>query len=263
MEILITRGIESLILPPGGVIVLLILGLLLIRRHRYGATLVTALALLGLYTLGLPVTAHKLVRSLEIYPALQAEDIRNSPAQAIVVLGAGRYPEAPEYGGDTIASSGLERVRYAAHLHKLTGLPLVVSGGSPLGEALPEAVLMQRSLVNDFHVTAVWTEDQSRTTAENAFFTKALLDKKGIRHAYLVTHAWHMPRAVRIFEQAGLTVTAAPTLFSPAQDRPGWLDWLPSADALQDSTMALHEKLGLLWYRIRHRAEDASSTAAR
>lgn len=263
MEILLTRSIESLILPPGGVIVLLIMGLLLIRRHWYGATLVTALALLGLYTLSLPITAHKLVRSLEVYPALQAQDLKNSTAQVIVVLGAGRYTDAPEYGGDTLASSGLERVRYAAHLHKLTGLPIVVTGGSPMGEAIPEAVLMQTSLISDFHVSDVWIEDQSRTTAENAFFTQALLAKKGIRHAYIVTHAWHMPRAVRIFEQAGLAVTAAPTLFSSAQGRTGWLDWLPSAGALQGSSMALHEKLGLLWYRIRHRADASSSAVAR
>lgn len=263
MEILITRSIESLILPPGGVIVLLIMGLLLIRRHGYGATLVTALALLGLYTLSLPITAHKLVRSLEVYPALQAQDLNNSPAQAIVVLGAGRYPGAPEYGGDTLSSSGLERVRYAAHLHRLTGLPLVVSGGSPLGEALPEAALMQTSLINDFHVTEVWIEDQSRATAENAFFTQALLDKKGIRHAYLVTHAWHMPRAVGIFRQSGLAVTPAPTMFATRRNNSVLLEWLPDAGALHDSSLALHEKLGLLWYRLRHRADTASSAAAR
>lgn len=262
MEILITRSIESLILPPGGVIVLLIMGLLLIRRHWRGAATLVALALLGLYTLSLPLTADKLVRSLEVYPALQAQDLRNSPAQAIVVLGAGRYPDAPEYGGDTLSSSGLERVRYAAHLHKLTGLPVVVSGGSPMGEAIPEALLMQASLINDFHVTAVWIEDQGRTTAENAFFSQALLDKKGIRHTYLVTHAWHMPRAVGIFRQSGLAVTPAPSIFTTERNR-AWLDWLPDAGALHDTSLALHEKLGLLWYRIRHRTDAASSAAAR
>ena len=263
MEILVTRSIESFLLPPGGVIVLLIIGLLLIRRYWYGATIAVGLALLGLYTLSLPVTADKLVRSLETYPALQAQAIQHSPAQAIVVLGAGRYPGAPEYGGDTVSSGGLERLRYAAHLHRLTGLPLVVTGGSPMGEALSEAVLMRDSLINDFHITEVWVEGQSRTTAENAFFTKSLLDTKGIQHIFLVTHAWHMARAVSIFKQAGLQVTPAPSIFATGHSSSDLLDWLPSAPALQTSSMALHENLGQLWYRIRHRADTAVNSATR
>jgi len=258
MEILITRSIGSLALPLGSVILLLVIGLLLIRRHWRSAATLVALALLGLYTLSLPLTADKLLRSLEAYPALRPQDIKDSPAQAIVVLGAGRYPGAPEYGGDTVSTGGLERLRYAAHLHRLTGLPLVVSGGSPLGEALSEAVLMRASLSNDFHVTEVWIEDQSRTTAENAFFTKILLDEKGIHHVYLVTHAWHMPRAVDIFQQAGLAVTPAPSMFATARNSGAWLDWLPDAGALHDTSLALHEKLGLLWHRIRHRADTAA-----
>lgn len=264
MEILITRSIESLIFPPGSVIILLIIALLLTRRHWRAAATATALALLGLYVLSLPLTAGRLMQSLEVYPALQPQNIKGSPAQAIVVLGSGRYAGAPEYGGDTVSTGGLERLRYAVHLHKLTRLPLVVSGGSPFGEPIPEAVLMKESLANDFHITDVWLEDQSRTTAENAFFTKALLDKKGIRHVYLVTHAWHMPRAVRIFEQSGLKVTAAPTLFSSAGGgKTGLLDWLPNAGSLSGSGTALHEMAGMLWYQLRHRSGNADSASAR
>lgn len=258
MGILITRSLETLLFPPAGIIVLLVMGLLLIRRHRRSAASLITLALLGLYVLSLPLTASRLMRSLEIYPALQAQDLKNSAAQAIVVLGAGRYAGAPEYGGDTVSTGGLERLRYAVHLHKLTGLPLLVSGGSPFGEPVPEAALMKESLVSDFQITDVWVEDQSRTTAENAFFTKALLENKGIHHVYLVTHAWHMPRAVRIFEQAGLTVIAAPTLFSSAGgSQAGLLNWLPGAEALSHSCTALHEMAGMMWYRLRHRAANA------
>ena len=123
---------------------------------------------------------------------------------------------------------------------------------------------MQQALLNDFQVTEVWLEDESRTTAENAFFTQALLEKKGIHHVYLVTHAWHMPRAVRIFEQAGLAVTPAPSMFSSAESGDAaLLDWLPSAGALKKACLALHEKLGLWWYQVRHRTGSADNTSAR
>lgn len=264
MEILITRSIENLIFPPGSVIILLIVALLLTRRHWRAAATATALALLGLYVLSLPLTAGWLMQSLEVYPALQPQNIKGSPAQAIVVLGSGRYAGAPEYGGDTVSTGGLERLRYAVHLHKLTRLPLLVSGGSPHGEPIPEAVLMQESLANDFHITDVWLEDQSRTTAENAVFTKTLLDKKGIRHVYLVTHAWHMPRAVIIFEQAGLAVAPAPSMFFPVESgEPILLRWLPNAGALERTCLALHEMAGMLWYQLRHRSVNADRASVR
>ena len=264
MEILITRSLETLLFPPASIIVLLVTGLLLLRRHRRLALSVIWLGITSLYVLSMPSTAHWLTQSLEVYPALQAHDLKSNPAQAIVVLGSGRYASPPEYGGDTVSTGGLERLRYAVHLHKLTGLPLVVSGGSPFGEPVPEAVLMKDSLVNDFQVTDVWLEDQSRTTAENAFLTKALLDKRGIHHVYLVTHAWHMLRAVRIFEQAGLAVTPAPSMFSSAESGHAvLLEWLPSAGALKKTCLALHEKLGLWWYLVRHRTGKADNTSAR
>ena len=54
-----------------------------------------------------------------------------------------------------------------------------------------------------------------------------------------------------IFQSKGLTVTPAPTGFhaqSPLMPH----DFIPSAGALKDSHYAMHEWLGLLWYRLRH-----------
>ncbi|HLA75927.1 MAG TPA: YdcF family protein [Gammaproteobacteria bacterium] len=255
MEILITRSIENLIFPPGSIIVLIVLGLLVVNRHKRAASTLFALAGLGLYALSIPVTGQLLLRSLETsYPALTPQDLQPGRAQAIVVLGAGRYPKAPEYGGDTLADAGLERVRYGAYLHKLTGLPIIVTGGDPLKQGSSEASIMRRVLLDDYQISQVWTEDDSRTTGENALFTKTLLDKHGIKHVYLITQAWHMPRAVRIFQKAGVQVVPAPTRFLTARSRKDMdiLDWLPNAGALRDSMMALHELLGSVWYRIRY-----------
>ena len=69
--------------------------------------------------------------------ALAGEEAQR--AGAIVVLGGGRYDEAPEYGDDTISLAGLRRVRYAAVLQRRTGLPVLVSGGSVYAEPLPES----------------------------------------------------------------------------------------------------------------------------
>lgn len=253
MEIVITRSIEAWILPPGGILLLFILGFYLLRKHkRTGITLLSA-ALLSLYALSTPALSQRLLAWVESYPALAPNVSFAAGAQAIVLLGGGRYFGAPEYGMDTVGMEALERVRYAARLQHQTSLPIIVSGGAPMGEATTDAALM-RDALQEFGVTEVWLEDQSRNTAENARFSKDLLAQHQMNKVYLVTHATHMARSVWAFERAGVAVIPAPTHFMSLRDPalPSHLQWLPDAQALQYSRVALREQLGMLWYRLRY-----------
>lgn len=250
--VLFNRVAEALLLPPG-LVVLLLLAALLVWRWRRAAGALVVVALSVLYFASIPATAHWLLDRLERpYPALSSERLRHLDAGAIVILGAGRYPDAPEYGGDTVSQLALERLRYGAYLHRRTGLPVLVTGGATLEQPVPEAQLLEHSLRSDFGVTAIWAEDRSRTTAENARYSAELLAQRGIFRIALVTHALHMARAEGAFRRAGLEVVAAPT----AYHRRGALDtgaaaWLPRAVALRYTNQALHEYLGMLWYRLR------------
>ena len=255
MEFLFVKTISALVLPPGINLALAVLGgLLMVRWRRLGTGLVV-LALVGLYALSMPVISRPLMASLETYPALTAEDLKRQDVGAIVVLAGDRYSNGPEYDGyDTVSRYTLERLRYAARLHRQTSLPVLLTGGAPLGADFSLAFLMKEVLVDDFRVPVVWGEGDSRTTWENAEFTSAILGKNGISRLYLVTHAAHMPRAMAAFRRVGLDPVAAPTRFStPPSARTGaFLGWLPSASALQQSSMALHEYLGMLWYELRY-----------
>ena len=97
-------------------------------------------------------------------------------AQAVVILGGGVRRDAPEYGGDTLATLTLERVRYGARVARLTGLPVLVSGGSVLGGE-PEAKLMAASLEREFGVPVRWVETRSRTTHENAVLSARIAEE--------------------------------------------------------------------------------------
>ncbi len=253
MEIIITRSIEAWLLPPGGLLLVFILGLYLLRKHKRTGIALLGAALLGLYLLSAPYTAQRLLAWVENVPALPAEISTTENAQAVVLLGGGRYFGAPEYGKDTVGMEALERVRYAARLHRQTGLPVIASGGAPLGEATSDAALMHDAL-KEFGVSEVWLEDQSRNTAENARFSKDLLARHQITKVYLVTHAAHMARSVWAFERAGVTVIPAPTHFLSLRDPaiPRFMQWLPDAGALQHSRIALREQLGRLWYSLRY-----------
>jgi len=245
---------KLLLLPPLSLIVLMAAGLLLRRRlPRTGTALVIA-GLVLLYALSTPLVAGLALQGLEAYPALEAGD-GLPDAQAIVILAAGRYSDSPEYGGDTVGPLTLTRLRYGATLHRRTGRPILVTGraGGPGDAAVAD--LMADCLRRDFGLEARWIERESANTAGNARSSAGILLPAEVRRIYLVTHAWHMRRAVLAFEAAGFEVVPAPTAFTSHHPFvwpgvPG--DYLPRAQALAGSAYAIHEWLGLVWYELRY-----------
>ena len=252
LELYITNFIKSVVFPPGGFLLLLLLGLLLLRSRPVLAKAMLWSGLVFAYLLSTPLLSGFLLQQTQTYPALTTSEIKQASAQAIVVLSASRYKNAPEYGEDTVGNNTLLRLRYGVYLQRQTGLPMLVSGGHVLdrdGDSL--AQVMANSLRDDFQVENVWLEDKSRTTAENAQLRKQLLAEKNIDTVFLVTHASHMPRAMAIFEKQGLTVIAAPTRFYVMSDN-WFLLLLPNAGAMGGSYLALHEMVGQLWYALRY-----------
>lgn len=201
----------------------------------------------------MPLVANRLMTLIEVYPALTESEIQNNDRQAIVVLGGGRRYDAIEYGGDTVSDHSLIRVRYAAKLQKVTQLPILITGGSPLEEnELSEAELMAGVLTSELSGAVTWLESRSRNTAENAIFSAEILKQNNIDRIFLVTQAWHLQRAVAVFEKQGLNVLPAPTAFEGGElEFSLWL-FIPGANAFADSAFALHEILGNLWYLIRY-----------
>jgi uncharacterized SAM-binding protein YcdF (DUF218 family) len=249
MGFLATKIISAFLLPPLNFLVLGGIGIVLRNRYpRCGHRLILISWLL-LYAVSTPLIGRALLQSLENTLPLHLNDAAGM-ADAIVVLSGDRYCNAPEYGGDTVAAQTLERLRYAAKLHRLTGRPILVTGGKPNGGTVPSGFAMQETLVRDFSVPVKWIEDQSKTTLENARFSAPLLRNQGIRSIYLVTHAAHMPRAVAAFEQAGLQVIPAPTGFTRLCALTP-LSFLPSSSGLAMSATAMHEWIGRLWYFLR------------
>ena len=243
--------LDALLLPPGGLILLGLLGLVLSRRFL-GKFLIL-LTFILLYLLSAPFIAERLMAGLETYPPVDTSQIKGSGAQAIIVLGGGRYTGAPEYGGDdTVGRLLLERLRYAARLSQQTSLPIIPSGGSGMLEGRPEAAMAQEVLQQDFGVDVLAIENKSRTTKENAQMTAALLSQMDIKKKILlVSHAWHMPRAVEVFTNQGIAVIPAPTGFVYQEHRlQDFNDWLPDPGALHNSYWALHEYLGRIWYNL-------------
>jgi uncharacterized SAM-binding protein YcdF (DUF218 family) len=243
---MLTNFIAAFLLPPACLVIVGLIGLGLLKRRRKLGRILIASSLISIWLLSTPVVASLLLDSLKPPPLA----FTGKEADAIVILGGGRIRDSVEYGGDTLGRFTLERLRYGAWLAKRLHKPILVTGGAPDG-GIAEGVMMRASLEQEFAVKDVrWVETAASNTRENARFSAQLLKEAGIERIYLVSHAWHLARAQPEFESVGLHVVPAGTGYSlPKEINP--LDYMPQAYALQESWLAAHEWIGLLWYRIR------------
>jgi uncharacterized SAM-binding protein YcdF (DUF218 family) len=245
--------LSSLVLPPAGPILWILafwLGGMLAPRWKGASRAGISLGLAGLWLLSCNGFAVWLSQnSLPQYAAIKPVDLKKHNIQAVIVLGGGVDQWLPEYDAPDLSPPAYMRLRYGAHLARTLGLPLGFAGGigwSTHGaDHASEAQVAARIAAGELGVSIRHLESSSRDTRENAQHMKDVLAPTPIRRIALVTHAWHMPRAVRHFEAAGFTVLPAPMGYVLQAGTPA-NQWLPSAVGLRDSTWVLREKLGLL-----------------
>ena len=242
--------LTSLAMPPLALLLLALLGVLLAWRKKRGGLALITLSLAALWLLSCHGTAVWLARNaLPQFAPVSATQLKASGVQAIVILGGGLLPEAPEYGGAPQPSSfTAARLRYGVWLARQSGLPLAYTGGIGWAadgmQPLSEAEVVAKVALQDYGATLRWNEAKSRDTSGNARLLAPMLQRDGVRRIALVTDVWHMPRSVAAFERAGLAVTAAPMAFVLPVERET-LQWLPSAQGLMTSRLVLREWLAL------------------
>lgn len=262
----LTQLLHPLIGPPGIPLVAALGALWIARRRPRTGRALLAVALAAAWALTTPWMAERLVRAVEGAPqpfdeaTWRAERDGPSPPRAIVVLGGGLLP-ADDDGPwpDRPAPATVQRALAAARVARLTELPVLASGGRPVGGRDSEAGLMRALLERDLGVPVRWTEEASRDTAENAACSAAILRAAGIGRVLLVTHAFHMARARAAFEAVGIDTVPVPT--DPLAGRrygPRSVALLPSAEAAAVVALSIREALG----RARQSIAGPSAPAA-
>ncbi len=220
------------------------------RLKHFGLGLVM-LGAVGLWLLSCNAVAvwlarHALPQVAVITPTM-ATQLQKAGVQAVVVLGGGVLPEAPEYGRAQPSAPTAARMRYGFFLAKASGLPLAFAGGvgwAAAGTNTPSEASTAVQLARENGLSFRWLDGASRDTAENAARMRDLLKPAGIDHVALVTNSWHMPRSQKHFEDAGFTVLPAPMGLIHTEERP-LLEWLPSAHGLTTTRQVLREWLAL------------------
>jgi len=263
-DLFITLGIEAwkpvlgaVLMPPMPFVLMVLLGGRLMYRNRLLAWSLLLFGALGTWAMCTSAVGGALSNMLLMPPRAlspsEIGDLKKSPKTAILVLGGGRQLLAPEYGLSNLSPFGMERLRFGLWLARETGLPVGFSGGVGLGsaEGASEAEIAARIAEREFGRPLKWTETLSRDTNENAARSLTMLRDAGVERIVLVTHGFHMRRALAAFERAkqrsgtAMEVTAAPM----GLDAPGRLrvlDWFPSRAGFSETSVVLHEWIGRL-----------------
>lgn len=249
------RVLAALLLPPVPFIVLTLVGARVLFTRRWLGWLMVLAGAAGSWLACTEFAADTLRRTLQ--PPVHAlarteiDALKRAPRTAIVVLGGGTRPLAPEYGMADLLPRALDRLRYGMWLARETALPVLFSGGRGHGAepGATEAEVAARVAERDFRQPLRWTETESRDTRENALRSVALLRAQGIEHIVLVTEAYHMPRSLRNFERAAagaggpMRITAAPMAL-PVDGPLELIDFVPTRRGFESVHLLLHETLG-------------------
>ena len=236
--------------PPGVLVLLAVfLGVSLLRRKGRAAGLAFLFFGALLWAVSIPPVSDGLLHGLES----PYERLSDPKGDVIVLLGGGAYEWAPDLTGEGAPSGEmLGRLVTAVRLQKRLKVPVLVSGGNAFRNKASEAPIVKRFLV-DLGVpeNRIHLEGESRDTRENAILSAAILRRAGYASPVLVTSAFHMRRAVLLFERAGVKATPYPAGFKTWTGKKyGPEDFLPTAAGLFESAMAMKEYLALLFYGI-------------
>jgi uncharacterized SAM-binding protein YcdF (DUF218 family) len=254
--------LSALALPPVPLLALiLIAGRMLASRRRTGGAVLLVCSVLALWLSCCAGFGNALERWILRPPSALSEAriaaIRQEPASrkpVVLILGGGRESLAPEYREAHLAPRSMQRLHYGLWLARQLNAPVMFSGGTGLAQTPgpAEADIAARIAERDYGRRLRWVENTSRDTRENASASLSMLEDQGVSQVILVTHDWHMPRALRAFEDAArrnkhaVQIIPAPMGLASSIDRPG-LDWLPTQEGFAQVRLTLREALGLLF----------------
>lgn len=245
------------LLPPTINILMVVLGVLIIKRHFKTGLLLCLSGVVSLWLFSTPYFANQILLGLETNKVIKPAELLSTLAlsehrarTAIVILGSGHYSFAPEFGLPQPDNSAVERLSYGAFLHRQTALPILLSGGSSNIDGEVHAEILADFMQSQLAISPRWIEGRSLTTMQNARFSAEILLPINIDRVVLVSQSSHMRRAKQLFERVGFEVVAAPTKVANAYMSTSVINFLPTAIALKRSRAVIHEYFGLLWYAV-------------
>jgi len=242
-----TEIIEFLIIPSKLILVLMVIGLFLTWIHgiKRFTVIVFATACILYIVFGIGPISYWLIGSLESkYPALNSYD-KIEQVDTILVLSGHALPDSYFPISSRVSSSTVYRLVETFRLwRKISNSKIIISGHDNV------PVIMKDFLISlGLPEEKILIEDKANNTYENAVNLKKTIGKTPF---VLVTSAGHMPRSMGVFKKIGMNPIPAPTDYMVGKD-PMSANFFPTLQHLMYSDLAIHEYIGMLWYKLRGR----------
>ncbi|KLK89525.1 hypothetical protein AA309_30935 [Microvirga vignae] len=246
--------------PSNLLLSLILLGFVLalfghLRAFGIGLAFAMTVVTIGLGLL--PVATYLMVPLEERFSPFQDD---GKPVDGIVLLGGAVEASGSISRGQLIANESAERVLETIQLaHRYPKARILISGGggTVFGDGAREAPIIAdyfRSIGID--PARIIVEDRSRTTSENASYSRHLVQPREGERWLLVTSAWHMPRAIGVFEKVGFAVTAYPVDFRTGGASNNHRPFAFVSDGLRRLDVGTKEWAGLIGYYLTGRMNE-------
>ena len=225
---------------------LVLLAIAFWRRKQRDTWIFAAAAALVTFGSAMPLVQQLLAAPLEV-GLLPHERTRSElPPPAIVVLAGGYWVTPDRQLWDRMSVSTLRRTLEGIRLARMyPEATLYMSGGDAWRNEPPAIAMAELAVQLGIEPKRLRIERRSRDTGDQAVALAASLREAPF---LLVTSAYHMPRALTLFRQAGARPIAAPTDFLASADyRFALEDLIPTDVALVGTDDAIHEHIGRLW----------------
>lgn len=233
-------------------LILLGFALTLFRRMRsfgLGLAFITTVVTIGLGLL--PISTYLMVPLEERFPPFQDD---GKPVDGIILLGGSVEASDSISRGQLVANESAERVLDTIQLaHRYPQARILISGGggTVFGNGAGEAPVIAEYFKSiGIDPARIIVEDRSRTTSENASYSQALVKPQAGERWLLVTSAWHMPRAVGVFERVGFAVIPYPVDFRTGGASNNYRPFAFVSDGLRRLDVGTKEWAGLIGYYL-------------
>lgn len=205
------------------------------------------------YVFSTPLFSNYLFKVIEgEYHRKSIEQISN--ADAIVVL-SGMLKTIKvddklkyEFGG------AVDRILSGIDLFKnnKASLLILTKGQLPWSLGMPEGEYLKEFAVK-FGVPeeSIVLTDNVQNTDQEAKSVKKLLNSNDVK-VILITSAFHMPRAKKVFEASNIKVIPFAVDFINSHQKLTFMSFIPSAGALSGTSFFVREMIGRLYYNLRY-----------
>ncbi|MGZ3593891.1 MAG: ElyC/SanA/YdcF family protein [Syntrophales bacterium] len=257
---LFKKIVAPLFSPMTVILALLLIGLILLwftKRQKTGKAVITlGVTMFALFAYG--SFSDLFLSPLERqYPPfmLESADSRSSSSlhsiKWIVLLGGGHVADPRLPVTSQISEESLARLVECVRIHRMiAGSRIILCGGTVYDSASEAGIFAKVAAILHVNARDIVLEELSKDTEEQAENIRAIVGQDPF---ILVTSAYHMPRAMAIFNKAGFKPIPAPTnhfVRERQMTAPG--DFYPSSVGLMKAEHAMHEYLGLLWFGMRN-----------